>query len=123
MNAEEVRAFCRSFPGVKEDVKWEDHLCFMIGEKMFTIVALESKSSMSFKVDEEDFYQLTETDDFVPAPYLARYKWVYTEDFTQIPSNDLKQLLQKAYDIIKAKLPKKKLREIESQLMDQDDRS
>ena len=114
MNAEEVRRFCTSLPGATEDIKWEKDLCFLVGDKMFTVIALDGSTGMSFKVKEEQFYQLIEQDDFTPAPYLGRYKWVYTTDFTQLPDEQLKQFIQDSYQLIKAKLPKK----IQNQIKD-----
>ena len=107
MNAEEVRQFCTSLPGATEDVKWEKDLCFLVGEKMFAVIALDGSTGMSFKVEEEQFHQLIEQDDFGPAPYLARYKWVYTKDYKQVPNDKLKQFIQESYQLIRAKLPKK----------------
>lgn len=41
MSVEQVREFCRSLPGVAEDVKWGNDLCFTIGGKMFCVICLE----------------------------------------------------------------------------------
>jgi hypothetical protein len=39
MQIEDLQKICKSFHGVTEDIKWENHLCFNVGEKMFLITA------------------------------------------------------------------------------------
>jgi len=112
MNIEEVRQFCKSLPGVTEDIKWDDDLCFNIGRKMFAVTSLSGLNSLSFKATPEEFDTLIEAPEFEPAPYLGRYKWVFTQDFTQIPEAELRSYLVNSYQLIISKLPKKVIREI-----------
>ena len=35
MNVDLLRRFCLSFPGAKENLRWEDELCFKVGGKIF----------------------------------------------------------------------------------------
>jgi len=44
---------------------------------------------------------------FKPAPYLARYHWVYMENAGSIPSQELKEYIRQSYEMIRSKLPKK----------------
>ncbi len=61
MSIEEVMYICKSLNGVTTDIKWEDHLCFNVGEKIFLISSPDQvPHSASFKVNEEDFDQLVE---------------------------------------------------------------
>ncbi len=113
MNIEEIQQYCKSLPGVTEDVKWEDDLCFNIGGKMFAVTSLTGKDALSFKVNPEEFNLLIETSQFEPAPYLGRYQWISMEDFTQIPENELRNYLEKSYQLIKSKLTKKVIKDIE----------
>ncbi len=109
MTIEQVQKICSSFGEVTEDIKWENHLCFNIGGKMFLITSPdEIPISASFKASEETFNELTEKEGFIPAPYLARHKWVKVDDINRLNSKEWKQYLKEAYDIVKAKLPKKK---------------
>jgi predicted DNA-binding protein (MmcQ/YjbR family) len=114
MNIEEIQQYCKSLPGVTEDVKWEDDLCFNIGGKMFAVTSLSGRNTLSFKVNKEEFDLLIETSEFEPAAYIGRYKWVFTEDFTHIPEAELRSHMEKSYQLIKSKLPKKVIREIEN---------
>ena len=47
MEIEDIEKICKSFKGVTEDIKWEDHLCFSVGEKMFVVSSM--KETFSFK--------------------------------------------------------------------------
>ena len=35
MEIEDKHKICRTFKGVTEEIKWEGHLCFNVGKKMF----------------------------------------------------------------------------------------
>ena len=109
MDIEQVRKFCLSLPHVTERVQWGNDLLFCIGEKMFSVVALDATSDhcMSFKSTPEKFAELIEQEGIVPAPYVARYHWVALERFDALPPRELKELLKTAYQLIREKLPKK----------------
>jgi len=76
LNLESLRKLCLSFPGVKEDIKWEHDLCFLVGEKMFCVTGLEQPSPVSIKVNPEEFDEMVARDGIIPAPYLPRASWV-----------------------------------------------
>jgi predicted DNA-binding protein (MmcQ/YjbR family) len=109
MNHEFVRAFCLKLPHVTEEVLWSDTLVFKVGGRMFALLNLaESRATrLAFKCDAEQFSQLTELEDVVPAPFLARAYWVSLQRFDALSPPDLKHRLQSAYDLILAKLSKK----------------
>ena len=104
VDIEALRNICLSFPAATEDVKWESNLCFCIGGKIFCIANLEPPHTFSFKVTDDEFDELSETDGFQPAPYLAKAKWVLVTDASRISSKELKSYLRRSYDLIKAKL-------------------
>ena len=105
MNLESFREFCLSLPSATEEIKWQNNLCFLIGNKMFAIAILdENPTAISFKTNPKDFDILVEKPDFVPAPYLARYKWVTVEDIEAISPQKLQHLVRQSYDMVKAKL-------------------
>ena len=108
MNIEHVRMHCRSFPGVTEDIKWDDDLVFSIGGKMFTVVMLEPPHRLSFKCDPDQFADLLEREGIIPAPYLARAKWVSVESLRDGPDwHEVQAWLGHAYDLVRAGLPKR----------------
>ena len=112
MDIEEIRAYCKKLPAATEDVKWGNDLCFSVGAKMFCVVGMSAPVTMAFKVGEEEFEELSASPHFKPAPYLARYKWVYLDDCAAISSSRLKEFIKNSYELIKSKLPKKVLKEI-----------
>ena len=115
MNLDSPRAFCKSLPHVTEDVKWGDHLCFLIGGKMFCITSLDPSSPnvMTFKVTESDFDELVEREGIVQAAYCAKRQWVSVEWFQNMRDAEIRERLANSYELVKAKLTKKKLAELE----------
>lgn len=112
MNLEDLRKYCLSLPHVMEDVKWGNDLCFLIGGKMFCVTGFEQPMKVSLKVSDEDFAELTQTDDIIPAPYLARHKWILVEKAGRFKKKEWEDYIRKSYELIKEKLPaavKKKL--------------
>ncbi len=107
MDTEKLRKFCLSLPGAHEGIKWEDHLCFMIAEKMFCITGMQDDASVSLKVSDEDFEEITERNGIIPAPYMARNKWVAIQKRNALKPKEWEHYLRQSYELIKSKLPKK----------------
>jgi predicted DNA-binding protein (MmcQ/YjbR family) len=108
MNIDELRHLCLSFPGATEQVQWGNDLVFKAGGKIFAVTPLEpAKLWISLKADPEDFHELTERSGVIPAPYLARAKWIAIESPDAIPRNEVTALLRKSYDLVVEKLPRK----------------
>jgi predicted DNA-binding protein (MmcQ/YjbR family) len=108
MTIEDIQTICRQMPGVTEDIKWEHDLVFSIGGKMFCVAGLEqSPTTASFKVTDEEFEEMCNRPGFKPAPYVAKYKWVWIEDLNKMKKADWKKYLQQSYDLVKNKLPAK----------------
>jgi predicted DNA-binding protein (MmcQ/YjbR family) len=112
MNTEWLRNFCLSLPKVTEDIKWGNDLCFLIAEKMFCVTGTSAAMSASFKCDEEDFAALCERDGIIPAPYLAKNKWVYIQKATALTKKEWEYYIQKSYKLVASKLPKKLQKEL-----------
>lgn len=107
MNIESLRNLCLSLPKVTEDIKWGNDLCFLIGGKMFCVTGTSGEMTTSFKCDDEDFNELCERDGIIPAPYLARNKWVQIQRPSALRKNEWEHYIQKSYKLVTAKLPKK----------------
>jgi len=89
---------------------------FKVGGKMFAITPLEPVHVfLTFKATDESFAELTERPNIVPAPYLARAKWVALEKAAAVSPEELASLLRTSYDLVLAKLPKKKVAYIVNQ--------
>lgn len=107
MNAEELRQLCLSLPHVTEDVKWGNDLCFCIGGKMFCVTGLQTPTTASFKVRDEEFEEMSTRKGLEPAPYVARYKWVLATDMNALNKKEWKHYVTQSYELVKKKLSKK----------------
>jgi predicted DNA-binding protein (MmcQ/YjbR family) len=108
MDVEFIRKQCLSRPHTTETVQWGNDLVFKVGGKMFAVTSLEPAAvCLSFKCSPEDFAELTERPGIIPAPYLARAQWVALESEDALNRAEVKHYLQRAYELILAKLPKK----------------
>lgn len=115
MNIEDLQNLCKRFPGVTEDIKWETHLCFNVGGKMFLGTSPDAVPvSASFKASDEDFEELSVRPGFMPAPYLARHKWVHVDDIRRLNAAQWAHYLEQSYRSVFAKLPAKTRKEIGS---------
>jgi predicted DNA-binding protein (MmcQ/YjbR family) len=115
MNIDELRKFCLSFPGATEDVKWGNDLTFLVGNKMFAVTGLEAaQTAVSFKCTPEKFAELVERDGIIPAHYVARYHWVTVENMGALKPDELKNLIENSYRMVREKLPKKLKNELET---------
>lgn len=113
MTVEDIEAACKALPHVTQDIKWEHNLCYSIGDKMFLIVGIDNVPvTASFKVPDEEFEAFTSREGLRPAPYLARYKWVYTDNINRLSRKEWTHCIRQSYELIKSKLPRKKLREL-----------
>ncbi len=107
-SVESIRKLCLFFPHTTEQVQWSYDLVFKIGGKMFAITPLEpAPVFLTFKATEESFAELTERQGIIPAPYLARAKWVALEYSGAVSPQELAALLRLSYDLVLAKLPRK----------------
>ncbi|MFN3537801.1 MAG: MmcQ/YjbR family DNA-binding protein [Brevundimonas sp.] len=106
MDGAGVQRFCLSLPAAALDHPFsDDHHVYKVGGKMFA--AMSAGGGLSFKVSDIAFEVLTETDRAVPAPYLARARWVHLADPADWPDDDLTEHLATAHALIAAKLTKK----------------
>ena len=115
MDFDSIRKFCLSFSGAVEQVQWENHLLFKVGGKMFLIYNLDKTypNRFSIKCTPENFGELTERENIIPAPYLARNNWVNFKDGFRISAKELKELIKESYELVFEKLTKKIRLEIE----------
>lgn len=116
VNVDFVRELCLSFPHATEQITWGADLTFRIHKKIFAVAVLEPAPVwLSFKCSPENFAELTERAGIIPAPYLARDKWIALETRDALRPNELRRLLRESYDLVLAKLPKKTQLKLSSQ--------
>jgi predicted DNA-binding protein (MmcQ/YjbR family) len=113
MNLTTTKKFCAGLPHATADVKWGIDHVYSIGGRMFAVACKTDKgeTKVSFKVDDERFLEYTDRPGFIPAPYLARAKWVQISDLSLFADAELKAMLTRSYQLVAAKLTKKQQRE------------
>ena len=110
-----LRNICLPLPGATEQIQWGNDLLFKVGGKMFAIAPLEpAPVCLTFKCSDESFAELTERQEIIPAPYLARAKWVALESPDAMTRGELSELLRTSYELVFAKLPKRAQEELNS---------
>ncbi|MGB7467168.1 MAG: MmcQ/YjbR family DNA-binding protein [Candidatus Acidiferrum sp.] len=108
MNIDQLREICLSFGGATEQIQWGDDLVFKVAGKMFAVTPLvPGYNWLALKASPEGFAELTERPGIVPAPYLARAKWVAIETPNVLDAAEVATLLQTSYDLVVAKLPRR----------------
>jgi predicted DNA-binding protein (MmcQ/YjbR family) len=113
MDIDWLREICLAFRGVTEQIQWGNDLLFKVGGKMFAIAPLEpAPVCLTFKCSDESFAELTERPRIIPAPYLARAKWVALESPDAMTRGELSELLRTSYELVFAKLPKRAQEEL-----------
>ena len=110
-----AHAACKALPGATYDVKWGKDECYSVGGKMFAVIGpggtyggpRAAAWSIGFKVDDYRFLELTDREGIIPAPYMAKHKWVLVRDPRKVGDAELKELIARSHALILSKLPKK----------------
>ncbi|TDO24889.1 MmcQ/YjbR family DNA-binding protein [Pedobacter duraquae] len=106
MDIEMFRTFCLGLPGTTEDLKWGEHLCFLIHEKIYVIASLD-EGTISFKCEPEEFNDLVARDGIRQAAHFAKGQWITLQDIEVVTDRELKVLITRSRELVLAKLPKK----------------
>jgi len=108
-DVDSIRALCRSFPDVTEDMPWEDELCFKVRGKIFVGMALSDGRypRVTLKASPENFDTLLEIEGIAPAAYVGRYKWVTLANCNVVRAAELEDLIRQSYELVSANAPKK----------------
>ncbi len=113
MNIDDLQKICKKLKGTTEDIKWENHLCMCVGTKMYLVLGLDQHpTTASFKVSDEEFGELSQRDGFMPAPYMARNKWVFVDDIKRLGKKEWEYFAGQSYALVKSKLTKKLQKEL-----------
>ncbi len=112
MTLERFRVLCLSQPGASEQIQWGADAVFKVGGKMFAVACTDftgypDANVCSFKCADEVFAELVEREGILPAPYLARAKWVALNDWSAVPDRELATLVAAGYALVRSKLSKK----------------
>ncbi len=107
MTNDAIRDHCLSLPHVTEVVRWEGHLLFKVGGKMFAIIELDGHSC-SFRCTPDKYAELVEMQDIVRTSHnMWKYQWVTAETLDALEDREFRELLTGSYRIVRATLPAK----------------
>lgn len=114
LTLDQLDALCGRWPGVTRDIKWETRLVFSVDGKMFAMTAADGgePAYLYFKVPDERFLELTDRPGIVPAPYLARARWVMMDEPARFATTELAAFVLGSYGLVRAKLGKKRQAEL-----------
>lgn len=107
MTPAQVEAAALALPGAALSIQWGDDRVYKVGGKMFAAMGAGKAPALSFKVGDVAFEMLIEREGVIPAPYLARAKWVQLTTLKAMDSAEICERLGEAHRIIVEKLPKK----------------
>ncbi len=108
MRLEEFEEICSALKGVATDMKWGENLCYMVKDKIFLLISLEVVPlTAAFKVDPEDFYELTGREGIIQAPHFAKTQWVSVTNISLLGKKEWEGWIKKSYDLVVQKLPAK----------------
>lgn len=108
MTPEAFDKACLALPGATLSIQWGDDHVFKVGGKMFAVRGnAVPKGGISFKVSDVAFEVLTETGRAIPAPYLARAKWVRFDELADLDADEVADWLKTAHGLVAAKLTRK----------------
>jgi len=115
MTRDDFDAFCGALPATTHVVQWGNASVWKVGGKIFAVCSTWGEgghAKISFKCSDLSYSLLTQQDGLIPAPYLARAKWVQMERQGALCEDDLKAYLKAAHGIIAGKLTKKLRKEL-----------
>ncbi len=108
MQLDKITEYCLSKKETTQEIKFENLLCFCIFGKIFFAISLDDHPLRgTAKVGQEYFEEWTDLENFIQAPYFARYQWVTCLDIETLSEKTNKELIDLSYRLIVAKLPLK----------------
>lgn len=115
LTRDEFNSFCAALPASTNVVQWGNASVWKVGGKIFAISSSwgsEGEQRVNFKCSDMAYSMLIQEDGIVPAPYLARAKWVRVEDPDALSKEDCCAYIKAAHAIITAKLTRKQRQDL-----------
>ncbi|WP_319412149.1 MmcQ/YjbR family DNA-binding protein [uncultured Cohaesibacter sp.] len=112
MTRDDFDAYCASLKHATNVVQWGGCSVWKIGGKIFALCSPERKKEgapgrISFKCSDIAFEILREEPGIIPAPHLARAKWVQLSEPDAMSDEDIRLHLHAAHTIIAGRLTRK----------------
>lgn len=117
MKYEWINEYLLKMPGVTKDLQKDwNWIRYQIGGKMFAAICLDDNDKpyyITLKLEplEGDFWR-KQYEDIIPGYYMNKQHWNSVKADGEVPDDILKDLLDKAYQIVLGSLGKKKQKEI-----------
>ncbi len=116
MTYNEFNKFCESLTATTYVNQWGESHVWKVGGKVFAIGGWEKtdEPAFTFKTTEGDFYLMQEEPGFRPAPYMASrgMKWLQVYAPSELPSDEIKDLILQSHRIVASGLTVKKQKEL-----------
>lgn len=115
MTEPEFDTYCATLKATTNVIQWGNASVWKVGGKIFAVCSIWGEgrhSKISFKCSDLSYAILTELPGIIPAPYLARAKWVQIETASAMTDKNLQDYIRTAHDIISKKLTKAKQKEL-----------
>ena len=118
LNRKQFNATCKALPKTTHVVQWGNADVWKVGGKIFAVGSLwgkgdiENDVKISFKCSDFSCSLLIEETGIIPAPYLARAKWVQLEAGHILSDKEIASYIHTAHEIIVAKLTRALRREL-----------
>lgn len=119
MTRDEFNEFCKALKATTNVVQWGGASVWKIGGKIFAICSSWGEGQhpkISFKCSDLSYSMLPQQPGIIPAPYLARAKWVQIEEAGAMSDEEIKAYIKMAYTIIGWKLTKAQRKSLELEL-------
>ena len=107
MTRSEFDAFCGGLTGTTNVEQWGGSSVWKVGGKIFAMCSpwgAQGRELISFKCSDLAYDILTEQPGILPAPYLARAKWVQLQSDDALADEDIGAYIRTAHAIIADKL-------------------
>ncbi|MCG8490423.1 MAG: MmcQ/YjbR family DNA-binding protein [Sneathiellales bacterium] len=109
MTRDDFDLYCKNLKATTNVIQWGNASVWKVGGKIFAICSNwgpGEQQKISFKCNDLSYSILIEQDGIIPAPYLARAKWVQLENEGAMADEDIRAYIEEAWKIISAKLTK-----------------
>jgi predicted DNA-binding protein (MmcQ/YjbR family) len=110
MTPDQFNDICSDLPATTNVIQWGNASVWKVGGKIFAICSSWGSAGdqrINFKCSDLAYSLLIQEDGIIPAPYLARAKWVRVERQDALSDDDIKAYITAAHSLISAKLTRK----------------
>lgn len=117
MNSQWIDAYLLEKPGVTKDLQADwNWIRYQIGGKLFAAICLDEKNqpyyiTLKLTPEEGDFFR-RQYPDILPGYYMNKQHWNSIRPDGAVPDALLRELLDRSYQLVLEKLPKKAQREL-----------